>query len=200
MYDKGKKSLIRFPPKKKDYVFPLTLITICEQAFQAQRTFTSMVIPNTVKNIQLGILFTTLITTVKFEKGSTLDRLVTNAFGYTNLESIYLPASLKYIETRAFGNSFSLKYIIFEENCLLDYIEGNAFYRCDLRNFSFPSKTTTVLSNVFNQNLNVERIHIPATLVNLDPDAFKGCSGIKEITVDDDNPIFFCKSTSNIDK
>lgn len=80
-----------------------------------------------------------------------------------------------------------------------DLHDGNAIcivsYTGDNMDVSFPETldgkyVVTIDSNVFEGNSDILSIHLPASVVNV-PDIFSRCEKLKEITVAEDNPLYY---------
>jgi hypothetical protein len=104
-----------------------------------------------------------------FEPGSTLHTIEEDVFsGCDNLESIYIPASVKVIPSNCFADLHSLTSLIFEPGSKLTEIQDLAFSRCR----------------------SLKSISLPATLSVIDSMAFVG-SCIEAVHVDEANPHYF---------
>ncbi|EAY10969.1 surface antigen BspA-like [Trichomonas vaginalis G3] len=106
------------------------------------------------------------------------------------MEYVFVSKYVKTIETKAFYSDLKLNTIEFEEGSELISIGNLAFYCANIVNFSFPSKCVNISSYIFNQVGSLTRVYIPASLVEIDIDAFTGASNIELIEIDPENPVY----------
>lgn len=99
-----------------------------------------------------------------------------HAFGaYSRVESVFIPNSIKVIDTQAFNYCDYLKNIVYEENSGLIYISDYAFYNCKI----------------------IENINIPASVEEIGYRAFSTCPSIANLTVDEGNN-YYCSENGAI--
>lgn len=100
--------------------------------------------------------------------------------GYTNLEEISIPESVKKIEKNAFANCFNLKKIIFSQG--LEEISDGAFYGCsNLEEVILPEGLTFIGEEAFKYCYRLNKIQFPESLVTIEKNAFECCSELCEI-------------------
>lgn len=131
--------------------------------------------------------------------------------GCSNLTNIIIPSSVTYIGDESFRYCYALTSITLPDNlqtigesafdlCLnitaidlpssLKSIGNFAFSNCSrLTEISLPNSLTSIGSGVFYAT-SIKRISIGKSLVYYGDNPFEGCSGLVEITVDKDNPVF----------
>ncbi|EAY06531.1 Leucine Rich Repeat family protein [Trichomonas vaginalis G3] len=104
------------------------------------------------------------------------------------VEFIYLSRRVKVIDNNAFRSDYQLNAIEFEEGSELISIGSNAFQRTNIVDFNFPPGCTKISSYIFNQVSSLKTIYIPASLVNININAFAGAPNIELIEIDQENP------------
>lgn len=79
------------------------------------------------------------ITTVEFDKNSSLQTIDNYAFFDSSLESIIIPSSVERIGKQSFADCSKLNYFDFEENSNLKSIKNDAFLNSMIFNLTIPS-------------------------------------------------------------
>jgi len=128
------------------------------------------------------------------------------AFDNTNIDSIVIPAGVKYIRNYAFKNCSNLSYIkihenakflIFSEafkNCTsleeivnshnIMIIESKAFENChSLRSFTLYDNISKIDDNIFKNCKSLQSIIIPESVKSIGACAFSGCSELTTINI-----------------
>lgn len=105
-------------------------------------------------------------------------KIWTRAFEGEGCESVILPSTLKVVGNEAFNHCRELREVVIPEG--VEELGAWAFNHCD----------------------ELEKIHLPASLVKLDKknQPFNNCYGLKEISVDDANPVFCAVNNCLIEK
>ena len=117
----------------------------------------------------------------------------------TSLESITIPHSVTELSFYAFDGCTALTAITVDsQNTKYVDIDGVVFSKDITKliifpegkggNYSVPNGTVYIVDSVFNDNINLERISIPATVADLGNTPFSGCSALEYISVNADNP------------
>lgn len=187
LYYKGKNVLIRLPPNAKNIQIPNTVTRIEEQAFQLCQKIATLTIPKSVTSIGGGFVYDTRFRLVQFEIGSPITVIESPLFQYNGIYSVFFTKSITRIAPNAFDHS-SVAIIMFEDNSELRTIQYGAFRYSGVTNFTFPPNVVEIGANLFFKCTKLTTIHIPASLINIDPQAFNGCDSIKTITIDSNNP------------
>jgi len=152
LFNKTKSSLLLFPAARGNaaYVVPTSVVTIGAEAFQFDRSLTSITISENVESIgNFAFRDANKLTSVTFSGTSRLASFGRMSFKQTKLESINIPASVTVIgdETFAFA---PLKTITFDENSLLTTIGEYGFYEASaLTSITIPAGVTTIGDGVF---------------------------------------------------
>lgn len=141
--------------------------------YPSQRQGLDFVLPQSVKTIGEYSFFRAPIFNMNFEEGSSLERIERFAFQQSQLKSIVLPASLKYIEQYSFENLFYLEVVTIPENSLLEYIGDYAFFNTSISSIFIPENLKTIYPSSFTKNSNLE-----AFLVDEDNSYFKSIDGV----------------------
>ena len=142
----------------------------------------------------------------------------TYAFTNCNFATVTIPASVTYINDRAFERG--AKAVTFAENSQLKTLYGETFQYCDLTSVTIPASVTTigaafencsklehvtfaegteplVMGETFCSCTSLETIDIPARVTNIINGAFNGCINLKTVTMLGDTPPTLGESTSN---
>ena len=123
--------------------------------------------------------------------------------GFSELNSIHLPATVEKIRDDAFKNCSNLKTIEIEEG--LRIIGHSSFSAChNLSEISLPEGLTTIRDNAFSGCTIIESIVIPSTIKKFGYQPFLGCSGLKTLILPDADidygysAFYNCKSLEKI--
>lgn len=99
-----------------------------------------------------------------------------------------LPTSITRINDYSF---YGFNFTEFELPNTISYIGEYAFAECRfLENITLPDADgpdCTIASKAFSNDAHIETILIPKNIISINSTSFDGCSGLKEIVVDDDN-------------
>lgn len=152
-----------------DITLPESLTKIGANAFSGC-SLNFITIPAKVKTICEWAFGGNPLKSVTFANGSKLTTIEEYAFTDTAIETLVLPKRVKMIDKWAFTNCKNLKTVV-----LPDGIETFGKY------------------GVFENCEALESINIPASLTDLGYHAFKGCTALKNITVDPANPAYVMK-------
>lgn len=169
-------------------------------AFAYCTALSSITIPKSVEEIQIGAFYQSGLTSVIFEEGSQLQTIggergdvYTNtndtyvdvasgmgAFTLTNITEVKLPASLKTIGECAFMGCNSLKKLTFENGSNLTSIGAGAFLSCDITTVKIPAAVTDINEYAFRRNANLKIINFEegSQLESIDHYAFADCGAM----------------------
>ncbi len=101
--------------------------------------------------------------------------------GCTNLSSIDIPDTVKYIEDGAFSGT-RISHIEIPEN--VTYIGKYAFAGCSyLSSVKLPSSITAIEDSVFKNCTNLSIIEIPRSVNNIGTSAFENCINLSSVTI-----------------
>jgi fimbrial isopeptide formation D2 family protein len=144
------------------------VIALGEKFFYRQQSVTSVIIPDTVKEI------------------------CPRAFeGCTSLTSITIPDSVTDIDNNAFNGCTSLKSVSFSSNSKLRFILKEAFRDCIiLDSITLPSSLKSLGDYVFFNCSSLTTMNIPKSLSIIGNGVFLGCDSIKKLTIDSANEWF----------
>ena len=131
------------------------------------------------------------------------EKICNGAFGFSSLESVSLPDTVKTISAYAFSDSAALRTINFPEG--LEKIGSNAFLRCNsLKEVVLPSSLTSfddafvssglkkvtlsegitaVSSNAFKECGSLSEVNLPSSVKNIQFGAFYNCSSLESLTL-----------------
>jgi hypothetical protein len=89
------------------------------------------------------------LTSVTFDAPSKLSRIEQEAFSFSGLAAISIPASVQIISDLCFLSCESLHFVDFDSNSKLDRIEGNAFLDIPMANLSLPGSVNFISGFAF---------------------------------------------------
>jgi hypothetical protein len=191
---------------------PLPVMNIGATAFMDCKSITSIVIPDSVTNINgmdirggafcncESLRSVTLPNSLKniggcaFLSCNSLDAItipdsVTDIGKYSFmscklLTEIVIPNSIKRISENAFMLCESLTIVTISEG--VTHIDDSAFMSCEsLKYVAIPNSITSIGNMVFSSCTSLTYINIPDSVVNIDESAFYNCTSLKGITIPD---------------
>ena len=147
---------------------------------------TSIVIPASVTEIASSAFQSSELSSIEFAEGGKLSAIGEEAFYYTQLESVDLPAGIKTIGECAFGSCDQLLWARIPEG--VTSLSGDCFIWCDLLETVYlPDSITYISDRALQDCPNLKSIRLPANLSRLGSEVFKGDTALAEITIDDSN-------------
>lgn len=103
-----------------------------------------------------------------------------DAFSYSDYESITLPNSVKKIGSSVFSGSKNLKKVTLPSE--LEVLNSSSFASCKaLTEVNFGSKLKTIGRNAFYNCINLKSINFPSSLKKIEEGAFKKCIKLTDI-------------------
>ncbi len=106
--------------------------------------------------------------------------------GLTEITSITIPDSVKYIDEETFYGCSSIETITLGENTALTTIGEKAFYGCEkLTTFDIPEALVALEPSTFYGCSSLDNIAIPASLTEVGQYAFYNCSSLSYIEIPD---------------
>lgn len=186
LYTRGKERLIRVPTQKEQYIFPSQTKIIGEQAFEMHQKYIEITIPNTVTTIENGWIYDSCITKVFMQSGSTITYIGDWSWAPT-VWYILIAKSVKTLYQGAFSNCYALNIIEFEQDSDLELIESNVFSNTVLGSLRLPQKFKHLDANALYPDNFLTYVYIPASLTNINENAFTGCPNINSIEIDINN-------------
>lgn len=161
-YSKDGRKLLKAPTTLSGtYSIKKTTEIICDRAFSGCYKLTSVIIPNSVKNIGEW------------------------AFKYCiSLSSIDIPNSVKSIGNNAFALCSSLKYISIPESVIC--LNGNPFEYCSsLRSLVIPDRVTSIGDVAFCGCRSLSNLEIPDSVTSIGIGAFEDCTSLSSLVIHD---------------
>lgn len=133
-----------------------------------------------------------------------LERIEAMAFYRCDkLTAVSLPAGLKTLGEKAFGDCWKLKEVVFPDT--LEHIEAWAFIRCnDMEAVKLPDGLETIERAVFYECSSLTRVEFPRELKTIGYRAFAYCTSLKELVFPEtlrviENLAFFgCKGLTQV--
>lgn len=136
---------------------------------------TNVVIPAKIEGAAVSSLY-----------GKNVDGFIKGVFEGTDVETVVIPKSVKYIGTCAFKDCVKLTSVEIKENSDLDMISVSAFENCySLKtiNLENATKLTVIENKAFYNCSSIETIKFPKDLETIGVQAFVNCSALKSINV-----------------
>lgn len=198
--------------KNKSIEIPNGVLRIDDYAFRGYYNLENVAIPSSVTRIGNGAFANCQLSSVIIPEG--VVTIGYAAFNCYSLKSIYISSSVTDIGSHAFPQ-YSLEEIVVSENnptfhscnnCLIHTKTKTLILACKnsiipsdgsvtkigdgagLYNADIPDCITEIGSNAFIGE-NINHIHIPSSVKNINPNAFS-LTKIKKITVDNNNTVF----------
>ncbi len=160
LFNKEKTELILYPlmNNSKDYIIPDTVRVVCDAAFENAKYIKSVYIPDSVVEI------------------------CEYAFYGTNIESVKIPGSVKYIYGNAFEDCTKLEEVLLEDG--LEELDAEVFKNCtSLTSIDLPSSVEVIGKSVFYGCNNLENVFLPNLLGYISNEMFYECSSLKSIKI-----------------
>lgn len=167
---------------------------------------TAVTIPGSVKAIQ-QYAFIACHSLKSVSLGNGIERIEEGAFSNCDsLESMHIPDSVNYIGDGAFESCLILAEINIPDG--ITRIEGGMFYCCTaLKSVEIPDGVTCIESYAL-WNLEIENLHIPASVEEIERCAIGDCRQLEKITVspeskyyaNDRNGVLFTKDMRTLVK
>lgn len=192
------------------------VIGISEFGFQDCDKITSIVMPNTIREID-GNAFTNCTSMNNVDLPENLETIGSYAFsGCSRLVQFTVPASVTVVDEGAFSSCLDLSFVTFEDKPGEITFGAEVFSNCpNLESVTFGKERTIKkltfgmfrscesLSSIEIENTSIESIYsecfsgcssltnitLPATLVNIYEEAFYNCSNLTEVYFSDNSQI-----------
>ncbi|MCI5582324.1 MAG: leucine-rich repeat domain-containing protein, partial [Anaeroplasma sp.] len=165
----------------------------------------SVVVPNTVIGIDQNT-FKSLKSVQKIEIHAKIQKLYNGMFSeLKELKEVFIPNTVKTIESGAFYNCVKLENVIFEENSSLASIYSAAFTECSslkeitlpdsvknlnqycfancgLTKFTTPANLEVIGTRVFDRCMSLEEVVIGSSVITINASAFSNLTKLNKIT------------------
>ena len=106
------------------------------------------------------------------------------AFYYTFVETVTVPASVTRLETRCFMGAGNLKAVRIYGK--INSISKEAFYGCKgLKEITVPDSVTSIVDNAFSKCTALKTVKLPPNLKRIGKGAFSDCTDLEEIILPD---------------
>ena len=100
--------------------------------------------------------------------------------GFTALESVEFPDTMKFIYNSSFSGCTGLKSITLPNS--LEKIYAGAFYNCTgLTGIIIPSGVTSIGNSVFEGCTGLTSMNLPSSVTSIGNSAFEGCTGLTSV-------------------
>ncbi len=140
---------------------------IGNSAFSNQQYLTTFKLPDSVEIIDDNAFYNTkLLQDFQISNTSQLKELHASVFDGSGITSFTLPASMEYLSNAAFSGASALTNVTFDDQSFANALEENQ----------------TLFADTFRNCLSLREIHLPQHILNIERNAFNGCSNLLTIT------------------
>jgi len=184
LFNKNKKSLIRYPSNKRSsiYKIPDEITYIEDNAFFGCDSLTNVIFSDSLTGIgNSSFSYCRNLTNLTFPKS--LINIGENAFSScSSLSMVTLPDNLNSIEESTFEHCVAIDNITITKN--ITSIGDSAFSCCkNLRNITIPNTVTKIGKFAFSRCESLECISIPDSVEEIGIHAFSECKQLKSISI-----------------
>ena len=174
----GLENNIRIP----DVIADLPVTRIGKNAFLHNQSIWSVVLPNTLLEIDAYAFYDSSIRCVVLPDG--LQTIRESAFGRSKITSINIPTSVTTVERTAFYSCTHLRSVNFCAQ--VSVLHDMMFFEClNLYDISLPDTIQVIEEEAFYYCISLEMMNIPKSLKTIEDHAFYNCRMLN-ISVDDD--------------
>lgn len=151
-------------------------------AFQMMEELSGIVIPSTVKTIDLGaFIYCRKLATVELSEG--LESIAEQAFRETAISNIHIPESVVSLGENAFQDCKNLHHVHLPSE--LTSISGGLFSGCEsLTEIVIPENVSSIGAGAFTKSA-LESIVIPKSVTKIENNTFRRCIALKSIEMPD---------------
>ncbi|EAY10141.1 surface antigen BspA-like [Trichomonas vaginalis G3] len=199
LYFKGKNQIIRAPCILESFEFPPETTIIGKYAFFECKINGTFTISKNIERAHDNIFIQCKFSRIVMEPGCKLEEISYWQW-LRNLQYVFVSKNVKTFAYQAFAQDSKLETIEFEQGSLLNSIGGMAFYNTKISRFIIPPKCTSIGSNIFYLDDFITYVYIPASLTNIDIQAFACTTSIQTIEIDPNNMVYKSKFLSIMTK
>lgn len=199
LYFKGKNQIIRAPCILESFEFPPETTIIGKYAFFECKINGTFTISKNIERAYDNIFIQCKFSRIVMEPGCKLEEISYWQW-LRNLQYVFVSKNVKTFAYQAFAQDSKLETIEFEQGSLLNSIGGMAFYNTKISRFIIPPKCTSIGSNIFYLDDFITYVYIPASLTNIDIQAFACTTSIQTIEIDPNNMVYKSKFLSIMTK
>lgn len=107
-----------------------------------------------------------------------------SAFMKSNIKSIFIPSTVKNIQSSAFKECKNLTTVTFGNDSNLEHICNSAFDSCiSLKSIVIPNRVKWIDAHAFDNCTNLTNITLPSSLSSIEEAVFRNCSALSNITI-----------------
>ena len=162
----------------------LPVKNICDEAFNGNKTITSVIIPVSVTSIgKRAFYYCSNLTSIAIPNN--VISIGEEAFnGCKSLTSVVIGASVTSIGKRAFADCDNLSSVVMGDSVIS--IGNGAFIECSaLTSIVIPNSVTSIGDSAFMYCSNLTSIAIPNSVTSIGEYAFSGCKSLSSIVIPD---------------
>ena len=180
------------------------IVKICPSAFSGCISLSYIYLPISLSNIgkdnySEGSVFEGCISLESIEIPKGINEIPRRTFAEcVNLSSIRIPKTIRTIGYDAFDNCVSLQMVIISDVvrwCYVKKLSNPLSYAhhlyvnddTEIINLEFPEKIGSISAHTFENCTGIKSACFPDGFVDVGHDAFKGCLGLREITLNSEN-------------
>lgn len=180
-------------------VFSEGLECVDNNAFFNCSNLSGVVLPDTVTRIDANAFGSCrALATIAIPNGVTTIKEYTFR-NCSSLNSVTLPDTLTRIDVYAFRGCTALKNITIPNGVTV--IGAYAFSGCEsLTDMHLPNSVLGIASNAFRNCSKLKSIHFGRDFISIGESAFSGCSALFQITVDEQNAMYYSAGNCVIDR
>ena len=160
----------------------LPVVKIADLGFANWNKFTTLSLPNTIKEIgRKAFEYCSAMTTLTIAEGSCLETIGENAFySCKNLGELSLPGTVTTMGQLAFGNTGLVTVTLGEGITAIPAHTFNSSSK--LKNINFPASCTTIGNYAFS-GCGFESLEFPGTITAIGDGAFASCSQLTTLVI-----------------
>lgn len=196
LFTKDMKKILNYPAgiSNISYTIPTEVEIIYYNCFNYNEQLETVIMPETIKEIQYGAFYCCRnINGIKIP--SSCEKIGQFAFYQTTIESIYIPACVKFLNSGALSGMNKLESISVSENNSIYYSNNDILYSSKNKSlelypaqkqdieFTIPDGIVSIEMSAIENNRYLETISIPETVEYIGYNNFNSCINLKKVNM-----------------